>query len=237
MSVHVELHIDGEIFPLKKFKWGFSQGTNYDGNPSNKIRQKMMLFSLDMIRDELFEAWAYANFMKKDFEVHIIPNILGGGRTRVIRAFEAFLVEFTTEYHRQSKEQTTYHCKVTAGRYETNTSTAVYRENWAQEPLPEDTVVHSSQEDEEPTIIECYYTDLNGNKIETPKTGEEIYLFLKTKNLVNKIIDIDLADQHRDFIYQGTRLENDILKDIKITVEEQKVKLKVVSPQPIFVDL
>ncbi len=231
MSVHVELHIDGEIFPLKKFKWGFSQGTNYDGNPSNKIRQKMMLFSLDMIRDELFEAWAYANFMKKDFEVHIIPNILGGGRTRVIRAFEAFLIEFTTEYHRQSKEQTTYHCKVTAGRYETNTSTAVYRENWAQEPLPEDTVVHSSSVEEEYNFSEYYFEDIGGNKIQQEKInyGQEVYLVILTQNAVGKTITLDLDDERLDYEYQGNLLANDIIYNLRISADTMKIRLKAVK--------
>ncbi len=231
MSVHVELHIDGEIFPLKKFKWGFSQGTNYDGNPSNKIRQKMMLFSLDMIRDELFEAWAYANFMKKDFEVHIIPNILGGGRTRVIRAFEAFLVEFTTEYHRQSKEQTTYHCKVTAGRYETNTSTAVYRENWAQGPLPEDTVVHSSQDEEEPNLLGYHLEDLKYNEVTKDEIDidEEFYIVIKSEYCKGKSMSINLEDTSKDYEYNGKYMKNDIITGIIIQGDVMRVKIKAVE--------
>ncbi len=228
MSVHVELHIDGEIFPLKTFKWGFSQGTNYDGNPSNKIRQKMMLFSLDMIRDELFEAWAYANFMKKDFEVHIIPNILGGGRTRVIRAFEAFLVEFTTEYHRQSKEQTTYHCKVTAGRYETNTSTAVYRENWAQEPLPEDTVVHSSREDEALTFISAHFEDEQGNKVDEKYYGKAT-LVLKTENGIGKSTDVDLSSAQHNFKYKNEIIEDDIIRGLEIRSDVMRLDLEIIE--------
>ncbi len=228
MSARAELHIDGYIFPLKKFRWGFSQGTNYDGNPSNKIRQKMLYLSLDMIRDELFEAWAYANFMKKDFEIHIIPTILGSGRTRIIRCFEAFLVEFETDYHHQSKEQTTYHCKITCGRYETNTSTAVFRENWAREPLAVNTSTYTEQEDYEYNFTEYYFEDINGTKVEqnTIKYEQEVYLVILSQNAEGKTITLDLDDNRLDYEYQGKMLKNDILSNLRISTDTMKIKLK-----------
>lgn len=233
MSARAELHIDGYIFPLKKFKWGFSQGTNYDGNPSNKIRQKMLYLSLDMIRDELFEAWAYANFMKKDFEIHIIPTILGSGRTRIIKCFEAFLVEFETTYHHQSKEQTTYHCKITCGRYETNTSTAVFRENWAQKPLTANTPVYTSIENDEPNFIKKHLEDLNGNIISKNNVDidEEFFLVLQTENAINETMSVDLNDSSKDYEYNGVHMKDDIIRNILITDDLTKVKLKAVPQQ------
>lgn len=45
-----------------------------------------------------------------------------------------------------------------------------------------------------PNISEVYYTDLQGNRIEEIFLGEEVYLVLKTKNMIGKPIDINLSD-------------------------------------------
>lgn len=227
MSCKVELHIDGYVFPIKKMRWGFSQGTNPNGNPSNKIRQKMMYFDIDMIRDDLFEAWAYANFMKKDFEIHIIPNILGSGRTRINKYFEAFLVEFTTEFDHHNKEQTTHRCVVTYGRFETNTSTAVFRENWAQKPLPAGTVVHSSavEEEKKEAFKQLFYENSDGQRVEKLKKNTKVNFVVTSENMTGKYVDIDLSGDGCNFEYKGNILSDDQLENIKITADIMRIPL------------
>jgi len=80
-------------------------------------------------------------------------------------------------------------------------------------------------------IIDCYYTDLEGNENTELNIGDEVYLVLQTENMVGEIIDVDLANHAKDFEYNGAVLENDILEDLKITTEQQKVKLTIVPPQ------
>ena len=95
----------------------------------------------------------------------------------------------------------------------------------------------SSSDDEELQIVDCYYTDLEGNKKPEPTTGEEIYLVLNTEYGVGETIDIDLADNERDFIYNGNVLENDIIKDYLINSDEDKIKLKVIPQKQTLIDL
>ncbi len=103
-----------------------------------------------------------------------------------------------------------------------------WRENW-KPPQPYQPPVEKI-DDEKPQILDCYYTDLKGDQNANTKVGQEVYLVLKTKNLIGKTIDINLSDSKRDFEYQGKILEDDLLKNIHINKEVQQIKLKVVKP-------
>ncbi len=229
MSVKIELHLDGDIYPLEKFSWGFSQGTNSNGMPSNKIRQKGLRISTIMVRNDEFEAWAYHNHLKKDLEIHMIPNILGTERTRIIRCFECFLIELETDYHHQSKQQTMQHMFITFGRVETNWSTAVYRENWAQEPSEAN--LTERQDDNEPEVIDYYITDLAGNRNPEYGVGDEIYVVIKTENMIGREFTISIPDKTKDFKYQGVILDNDRLENYVIRNNIERVKLEVIEEQ------
>ena len=81
-------------------------------------------------------------------------------------------------------------------------------------------------------ILECYYTDLDGNKNAEPEIGDEVYLVLVTENKIGQTIDIDLSDHSKDFRYNGEVLEDDMLKGFSISKSTEKIKLEIVPPQP-----
>ena len=89
----------------------------------------------------------------------------------------------------------------------------------------------SSSDDEELQIVDCYYTDLEGNEVAEPAVGEEVYLVVHSENGIGETTDIDLSNQTKDFMYNGEVLENDILKDYLINSDEDKIKLRVVAQQ------
>lgn len=91
----------------------------------------------------------------------------------------------------------------------------------------------TERDDSEPEMLESYYEDKKGNRIPDHKIkiGTEVYLVIKTKNAIGKSISIDLADNSRDFEYNGEVLENDILEGITIKSDMQRVSLKVVPQQ------
>jgi len=84
---------------------------------------------------------------------------------------------------------------------------------------------------EEPEVIDCYYTDLEGNENIELEIGKEVYLVLETENMIGETRDIDLSNNKKDFEYNGKRLENDMLTNFTITSDLQKIKLKVIAPQ------
>ncbi|WP_172915019.1 hypothetical protein [Capnocytophaga canis] len=83
---------------------------------------------------------------------------------------------------------------------------------------------------EEPRV-RCYYTDLEDNPKAEVYIGDEVYLVIESEKMIGEIINIELSDEHKDFEYQGEILENDILRDILIEEDYQKILLKVVAPQ------
>ncbi|AWL77994.1 hypothetical protein [Capnocytophaga canimorsus] len=85
---------------------------------------------------------------------------------------------------------------------------------------------------EEPDILEIYYTDEKGNRIDKGVIGQDIYLIIKGENLKGEETDLDLSDDEIDFEYQGERLVNDVLKGYIFENDKQeKIPLKVVAPK------
>ena len=81
-----------------------------------------------------------------------------------------------------------------------------------------------------PDITEAYFTDLQGNKIDLGEDEQEIYLVIEGENLVGEQIDIDLADKKLYFEYNGSILENDLLKNyIFKNDNKEQIKLKVID--------
>ncbi|QWX84222.1 hypothetical protein H0I23_00805 [Cellulophaga sp. HaHaR_3_176] len=84
-----------------------------------------------------------------------------------------------------------------------------------------------------PEIIETYYEDTDRNRIPDNKIriGQEVNLIIRTRNAIGELVSIDLADNCRDFEFNGELLENDILEDIVIRSNTQQVGLKIVKEQ------
>ena len=97
------------------------------------------------------------------------------------------------------------------------------------EPEEEKTIVSQT---EEPKILNLYYTDLEGNRTQKGKIGQQIYLVIKGKNLKGEESDLVLTDEEIDFEYDGERLTDDILKEyIFENDEEEQIPLKVIEPK------
>ena len=59
----------------------------------------------------------------------------------------------------------------------------------------------------------------------------EIYLYLETENALDQTLTIALNDPQLDYEYEGEIVENDVLKDISITGNTTRIKLKTVEPK------
>jgi len=81
-----------------------------------------------------------------------------------------------------------------------------------------------------PQIIEVYYTDLEGNKIDKRKIGQEMYLVIEGNKLEGKKANFDLYDNEMDFEYNGEHLKDDILKGYTFkNSKTEKIKLKTIE--------
>ena len=59
----------------------------------------------------------------------------------------------------------------------------------------------------------------------------EIYLCVETENASNQTLTINLNDPRIDYEYEGQMVENDVLKDISISGNTTRIKLKTVEPK------
>ncbi len=106
-----------------------------------------------------------------------------------------------------------------------------FLKRWNVSHISPESESYPIQEEKKPEVVKCYYTDLEGNKKASPRTGEEIYVVLETKNAIGETIDIDLSNHTKDFIYKGEVIENDVLKDYTVNSSVEKIKIKVIAQQ------
>ena len=229
MAMKARLFVDGEYYNIKSFEYGFVTGSNANGFSSGKTRQVGLSCEIEAIRQELFEEWAFEDFMKKYVEVHMEHTVQGMGKTRVLKCHETFLLEFNTQFSSTSEEPLAFELFMKTGAIEASWSTAAHVEKWSS--LPEEGEVTVIEQEEETDVVSCQYTDMEGNHIEDldelPVDQNKVILEVKTENCIGKIIDIDLSEEDFGFKHNGKVLENDILTDLKIVSDFQKVELEV----------
>lgn len=225
MSIQAKLHVDGNVYNIKQFHYGIVQQTDISGMPCTRPQQTGIHLSIDLVKDELFDEWSIAEKMTKQIEIHMAHTILGQGRTRILKCYDCYLLNFATDYMAYSNESATYSLYITSGGIEPSWSTGVYSENW-RVTFPSDEEPTVIEEQEEPEVVSCRYTDMDGVEIDE-LYEDTLILEVHTKNCVGKFINIDLSDDEYDFSYQGKYLENDLLEGLKITSDVQKVTLEI----------
>lgn len=74
---------------------------------------------------------------------------------------------------------------------------------------------------------------MNGQRISQDELEPEmeIYLCIETENTSNQTLTINLNDPRIDYEYEGQMVENDVLKDISISGNTTRIKLKTVEPK------
>ena len=82
-----------------------------------------------------------------------------------------------------------------------------------------------------PDITEAYFTDLQGNRIDLGEDEQEIYLVIEGSKLEGETSDLYLEDPDIDFEYQGEHLLNDTLKNYTFKSDNERIKLKVITPK------
>lgn len=84
---------------------------------------------------------------------------------------------------------------------------------------------------EEPNILEIYYTDEKGNRIDKEDLQPDtvVYLVIKGQNLAGKTGDLELSNAKVDFEHKGVYLENGILDNYTLESDYNKIELKVIK--------
>ena len=135
MAMKAKLFVDGEYYNLKSFEYGFITGSNTNGFSSGKTRQTGITCIIEAIRQEHFEEWAFADFMKKYVEIHIEHTSIGHGKSRILKCHDTFLLEFNTQFSSTTEEPMTFAMHMKSGAIEASWSTAKHVEKWSRIPI------------------------------------------------------------------------------------------------------
>ncbi len=87
------------------------------------------------------------------------------------------------------------------------------------------------EEDKTPKVIDFFITNKDGEKIKKAKVGDTIFLNIETKNFVGHTVTIDLDNPEIDYMLNGKRLKDDVVKDYQIKNNTEKIRLEVVEQQ------
>lgn len=77
-------------------------------------------------------------------------------------------------------------------------------------------------------FIEAYFTDKHGEVINSMDHGDKVLLIINTKGMLGQLIDVDLGNENFSYKSNDITIKNSIIKDLKISANTIKIKLKVV---------
>lgn len=106
------------------------------------------------------------------------------------------------------------------------------RQDYQEKASIVDAVLARAAKKPEADLYDIYYTDYDGNQDFTPMVGDDIWLVVKSRNMVGEVIDIDISDNGWDFEYRDKPVENHLLEDIKLSSDIEHIPLTITSSGP-----
>lgn len=87
------------------------------------------------------------------------------------------------------------------------------------------------EDDTEPVqkINKAYFTNPEGEEIETITKETEVYLVIEMENMSGEDITIELPDHKGDFQYEGQKITRDKILKVSVSSDTERIKLEVVE--------
>ncbi len=225
-----KLFIFEREYEILKFKIQYNQNIDAVGMPIERVNGNFIDVEFSSIKNE-----------REFFEVAFSNRKTVKGYVRFYRrdGFQKFydyefantyIVNFNETFDAVNNKPLTTKVQFNAGIVKRDD--VMFATNWNPsnpfEKQAAPTVIEN--ENLEPIITDGYYTDLTGEKIDDYElvSGEQVYYVLHTTNAIGKYLDLDLTNTQNDFKHNGKLLVNDILEDLKVTADTQKIKLEVI---------
>ena len=226
MSLIAKMYVEDKEVTILDFQFRFYRNMNEHGYPMGRANGTIFKIVFETTADQSFMSWAVATDMTKHVKIVISP-IAATSKSRTIELYDVHCVYFSNNFNAQSGEPMTTLIHLTPAIM-IDEGYKILDHYWKKTDLSTENVAPTIiQQDKELEIIDIYYEDKEGNKIERIYLGD-ILLVLKTKNGEGKKLDIDLQDQEHTYIYEGDKVEEGILKNIAIIGDTTKVELKVI---------
>ncbi|WP_338790939.1 type VI secretion system tube protein TssD [Bernardetia sp. MNP-M8] len=226
MSLVAKMYVEDKEINILDFKFRFTRSTDEHGKPMGKPRGTIFEIIFETTADQSFMSWSIATDMTKHVKIVVSP-VTAMSKSRIIELYDVHCVHFRNNFNAKSGEPMTTLIHLTPAIM-VDDGYKLLDHYWKKTDLSTENVTPTIIErDKELEIIDIYYEDKQGNKIEHIYLGD-VVLVLKTKNGEGKNLDIDLQDQDHTYIHNGEKLEDGILTDISIVGDTTKVELKVI---------
>lgn len=227
---NAHLYIDDLKFPVKYLEYNFRQFTGTNNKPNTRVFGGEFSFTFD-IDDKnviLLIEWMLSSTMQKNGHIEIMDF----NQTSVSFKLEfanAYATSQLFHYDAYSNLPLQSNVTVTAGAMRVGKE-VTYLQTWNPEDPFEQIQITSIENEILPEILESYYEDFKGNKINDKNinAGNVIYFNIKTLNANGKELSINLSNNKLDFEYNNKVLKDDILR-INVSSDHMKIKLKTVK--------
>ncbi len=229
MSIIAKLHVGGKEFTILQFRYGITQNADYNGYPSAKPIGGHWSIVLESTKDAVFYEWMIAENTLKNVEI-VLSSSSFNTKTRTIKLYDVYCVKYHENFDGVNNQPMQTFIELSPAIM-MDSGVKIFEKYWKVSNLFDNNAAPTVIREEEPEIVDCYYTDLDGNEQAESVAGDEVYLVLQTENAIGKTIDIDLSNHSKDFIYNDAIIENDILKDFSVTSDLHKIKLRVIAQQ------
>jgi len=229
MSLQAKLHINDFIIALLWYRFAVSQAANRDGSPSSKPVVQPIEFAIETRKnDPLIEKMLSGK--RGDYLKIIFAPTTMDSKSMIVEFYDYYVLECRENFNGVNTQPMTTYYKISFATVVIN-GVVMDMKSWKViDPMANANVAPTViNQEEEKEILESYFEDMQGNRIDDPKIGTDANLVIRTENAIGKTIDVDISDKKKDFVYKGQVLENDILKNLVIKSNIQKEKLTIIA--------
>ncbi len=226
------LHHDGEAANLRYFEYEIRKSCDHEGLPyANTVGLKHVIVAVEATSDTIWWELAISdNRSVPKLVIELLPAILGQP-TRYINLYDCQIAKQKTTFSADSNQPLTELLMITAQGMEQSHSKAIYATKLRKTFDADDAPISSqTAATPEKDIVDSYFTDTEGTRIEAYSANMHIILHLVTRHRIGDVLSLNLNDPLYDFEYEGVLLKNDTLEGIKIEADIQRIPLKVVEP-------
>lgn len=226
MAFLAKLFINGEQRNVLNGNYVYHQLLDARGKPKAKVEGGQLNFVVESTGDDsLFHLWMLDDYQMYDGYIRFFKRD-GLSKLFDFEFANCYCVGLREQFSATGHDPLKMELTITPGIQRVRD--VIFEKVWnPSNPFAEAPVI---KEDLEPKILSCRYTDSEGNVVEE-LYEDKLILEIRTENCVGKMVDIDLSDDEYDFMYNGIHLENDILEDLLITSNLQKVELEIIEEE------
>ncbi|MEN7549029.1 type VI secretion system tube protein TssD [Rapidithrix thailandica] len=224
MSLIAKLYVEDKEINILDFKFRFTRSVDEHGKPMGKPNGTIFDITFETTSDQSFFAWSVGMDMVKKVKIVVSP-VTQDSKSRVFELYDVHCVFFKNHFNGVNGEPMMTQIKLSpAILYDGGVK--ILEHYWKETDLSaQDTPVTTITPEEELIIMDMYYENEEGERIEEIHNGE-VTLVIQTENGPGKNLDINLDNRKHDFKRDGKPLEDGQLKNVSVTGNTTRVLLE-----------